>query len=106
MCCCVKHWHDGKFCLISQNVEKKGHVCLCLFHFQKFIRICNTCLDAGVIQVVSVNPLTPKDTYSGRTAPLTSKRCILYIYSTNTGTEYFKYGIYYPFFLFNMQFVS
>jgi len=44
------------------------------------------------------NPLTPNDHYSGRTAPLTSKRCILYIYSTNTGTEYFKHGIYSPFF--------
>jgi len=40
---------------------------------------------------------TPNDNYSGRTAPLTSKRYILYIYSTNTGTEYFKYGIYSPF---------
>jgi len=47
---------------------------------------------------VQVNPLTPNDHYSGRTAPLTSKRCILYIYSTNIGTEYFKHGIYYPFF--------
>jgi len=27
-----------------------------------------------------------------------AKRCILYIYSTNIGTEYFKYGIYSPFF--------
>jgi len=45
-----------------------------------------------------INPLTPNDGYSGRTAPLTSKRCILYIYSTNTGTEYFKHGIYSPFF--------
>jgi len=25
------------------------------------------------------NPLTPKDHYSGRTVPRTSKRCILYI---------------------------
>ena len=41
----------------------------------------------------------PNSDYSGRTAPLTSKRCILYIYSTNTGTEYFKHGIYSPFFL-------
>ena len=40
------------------------------------------------------NPLMPNDHYSGRTAPLTSKRCILYIYSTNIGTEYFKHGIY------------
>ena len=28
-----------------------------------------------------INPLTPNDPYSGRTAPLTSKRCILYISS-------------------------
>ena len=41
-------------------------------------------------QTNAFNPLTPNDDYSGRTAPLTSKRCILYIYSTNTGTEYFK----------------
>jgi len=46
----------------------------------------------------ALNPLTPNDPYSGRTAPLTSKRCILYIYSTNTGTEYFKHGTYSPFF--------
>ena len=52
------------------------------------------------------NPLTPNDHYSGRTAPLTSKRCILYIFATNIGTEYFKHGIYCPFFLFKMKFVS
>ena len=46
----------------------------------------------------TVNPLTHNDHYSGRTAPLTSKRCTLYIYSTNVGTEYFKHGIYYSFF--------
>jgi len=40
------------------------------------------------------NPLTPNDRYRGRTTPLTSKRCILYIYSTNIGTEYIKHGIY------------
>ena len=44
------------------------------------------------------NPLTPNDPYRGRTAPLTSKRCILYIYITNIGTEYFKHGIYSQFF--------
>ena len=53
------------------------------------------------------NPLTPNDHYSGRTAPLTSKRCMLYIHSTNTGAEYFKHRIYFPFFfLFKLQFVS
>ena len=46
----------------------------------------------------SLNPLTPKDPYSGRTAPLTSKRFTLYIYSTNIGTEYIKHSIYSPFF--------
>jgi len=44
-----------------------------------------------------INPLTPNDYYSGRTATLTSKRYILYIYSTNIDTEYFKHGIYSPF---------
>ena len=51
-----------------------------------------------IIIIVFINPLTPKDFYSGRTAPLTSKRCVLYIYSTNTGTEYFKRDIYSAFF--------
>ena len=46
--------------------------------------------------------MTPNDPYSGRTAPLTSERCVLYIYSTNIGTEYFKHGIYSPFF-FSLQ---
>jgi len=54
----------------------------------------------------NVNPLMPNDHYRGRTAPLNSKRCILYIYSTKIGTEYFKHGIYSPFFLLKMQFVS
>ena len=41
-----------------------------------------------------INLLTPND---DRTAPLTSKCCILYIYSKNIGTEYFKHGIHSPF---------
>ena len=50
---------------------------------------------------LQINRLTPNGTYMGRTAPLTSKRCILYIYSTNIGTEYFKHALYCPFFLQN-----
>ena len=42
--------------------------------------------------------LMPNDPYWGHTAPLTSKRCILYIYSTNIGIEYFKHGIFSPIF--------
>ena len=53
------------------------------------------------------NPLTPNDHYRRRTAPLTSKRCILYIYSTNIGTEYFKLVYTLLFFsLLKVQFVS
>ena len=52
-------------------------------------------------------PLKPNDHFSYRTAPLNSKRDILYIYSTNIGTEYFKHGKYSPFIpIFKMQFVS
>ena len=51
-----------------------------------------------VWQLINVNRLTPNDPYMGRNAPLTSKRCILYIYSTNVGTEYFKHALYSPFF--------
>jgi hypothetical protein len=51
-----------------------------------------------MLSLLTINPLTPNDHYSGRTAPLTSNHCILCIYSTNIGAEYFKHGIYFPFF--------
>ena len=62
----------------------------------------------GNLKLVNIifNPLTPNGPYMGRTAPLTTKRCILYIYSTNICIEYFKHALYAPFFLFKMQFVS
>jgi len=48
--------------------------------------------------MLDLNLLTPNDDFSRHTAPLTSKCCILYIYSTNIGTEYFKHSIRSPFF--------
>ena len=45
-----------------------------------------------------INRLTRNDPYMGRTTPLTYKSCILYIYSTNIGTEYFKHALYSTFF--------
>jgi hypothetical protein len=42
--------------------------------------------------------LTPNGHFSGRTAPLTYRCCILYIYSTNIRTEYFKHAAHTPFF--------
>jgi len=38
------------------------------------------------------NHLTPNGHYMGRTAQLTSRCCILYIYSTNIRSEYFKHA--------------
>jgi len=61
-------------------------------------------MHSSTIMYFTLNRLTPNDPYMGRTAPLTSKRCILHIYSTNIGTEYFKHALYSPFFLFKMQF--
>jgi len=53
-----------------------------------------------------LNPLKPNDLKKRRTAQLTSRCCILYIYSTNIRTEYFKHAAYSPFFLFKMPFIS
>ena len=42
--------------------------------------------------ILYFNPLKPNDAYICRTAPLTSRRSILYIYSTHISTEYFKHA--------------
>ena len=55
-------------------------------------------IESIVVYPFVVNRLTPNDPYMGRTAPLTFKRCILYIYSTNICTKYFKHALYSPFF--------
>ena len=70
--------------------------CQCSSFKKKYPNIRIFCIYGGL--AVPINPLTPNDHYSGRTAPLTSKRCILYIYSTNIGTEYFKHCIYSSFY--------
>ena len=44
-----------------------------------------------------LKPLAPNDIYICRTAQLTSRRCILNIYSTNILTEYFKHAAHSPF---------
>ena len=72
---------QGTDALLGQNLLCSSSLLYSLFGPRKFFK-----------------PLTPNYPYSGRTAPLTSKRCILYIYSTDIGTEYFKRGIYSPFF--------
>jgi hypothetical protein len=44
------------------------------------------------------NHLTPNGHFSGRTAPLTYRCCIFFIYSTNIRTEYFKHAAHSPYF--------
>ena len=59
-------------------------------------------LDAVTCVDEMVNPLAPNDIYISRTAQLTSRRCILNIYSTNILTDYFKHAAHSPFF-FSLQ---
>jgi len=70
-----------------------------LFHFFLSLLVFPSSPACGfALLLLILNLLTPNVDYIGRTAPLTSKCCILYIYSTNIGTEYFKHGIYSLFF--------
>jgi len=56
---------------------------------------------------VLLNLLTPNDNYSGRTAPLTSKRCIIYIFIQQIQVLNILNMVHtLRFFLFKMQFVS
>ena len=66
--------------------------------YAKTKNICGRFFCSVMLKELYINLLAPNVDYSGRTAPLTSKCCILYIYSTNIGTEYFKHGIYSPVF--------
>ena len=61
-------------------------------------KICKENQNTHFVSSIFFNRLTPNDPYMGRTAPLISKRCILYIYSTNISSEYFKHALYSPFF--------
>ena len=90
----------NRYCKLDTIELLNGTYC-CPYNYTDCLHVLY-CIYNSVINSVNImvwfNPLAPNDHYSGRTAPLTSKRCILYIYSTNTGTEYFKHGIYSPFY--------
>ena len=58
----------------------------------------NRCGSLKTYPRISVSPLAPNDIRMSRTAQLTSRRCILNIYSTNILTEYFKHASNSPFF--------
>ena len=81
-------------CVFWFHLQHMSDIFLSLIRIQRDIpRICVGLHINYPLLKPKCNPLTPNDPYRGRTAPLTSKRCILYIYSTNIGTEYFKHAI-------------
>ena len=55
-------------------------------------------LSDSQVTILPLDYLKPNDLYMRRTAPLTSRRFILNIYSTNIRTEYFKHAAHSPFF--------
>ena len=77
-------WHYVPRFLTTRDVESwlpfnYIYINIWIF-FARFTLLCN------------FNHLTPNGNYMGRTAQLTSRCCILYIYSTNIRTEYFKHA--------------
>ena len=72
-------------------------ICRDLYHSKNVGKFCYDALKNVVISSNSL-PLKPNDAYICRTAPLTSRRCILYIYSTHVSTAYFKHATNSPFF--------
>ena len=80
---------------IIKNSEFGKNKYFCVYS-KYVIIILNNNIEKYVLLIF--NRLTPNDPYMGCTAPLTSKRCILYTYSTNIGTEYFKHALYSSFF--------
>ena len=75
--------------MITEGVLPQDEVATVISIVLKFgvrivINCCPMCLHDTILDL-----LTPNDDYSGRTAPLSSKCCILYIYSTNIGTKNF-----------------
>ena len=66
-------------------------VCVCVRAcIYGFMRECLRMLSASMF--VLVKHLTPNGHHMRRTTRLTSRCCILYIYSTNIRTEYFKHA--------------
>ena len=90
--------HCKSINLLIYLIHLKVHSCGLTLKKWKSVRWRNSSIIINISVLYMFNLLTPNDPYMGLTAPLTSKRCILYIYSTNIGTEYFKHALYCPFF--------
>ena len=65
--------------------------------FNNIYNVNMICKQYGIPQCAySLNPQSTNVIYVSRTAQLTSRRCILYIQSTNIRTEYFKHAAHSP----------
>ena len=85
------------------NKNFRTHVFIFFFGYSKFRRINSTSGEnkyesTNNSMKLPINPLAPNDVYIRRTARLTSRRCILNIYSKNIITEHFKHAAHSPFF--------
>jgi len=68
-------WHFSRLQILTYTVSSNFKR---LFYYSyKFKPITIFCVKIYFFSLL--NPLTPNDDYSGRIAPLTSKRCIIYI---------------------------
>ena len=70
-----------------------------MYYSDNMFRLATESSSGPYIQIQILKPLAP-NSYMGRTAQLTSRCCILYIYSTNIRTEYFKHAEHSPYFSF------
>jgi hypothetical protein len=76
--------------LMIRLCPKRQHAVIFIVYFS--VPTCKLFATVQLVIKISFNHLTPNDPSMGRTAPLTSRPCILYIYSTNIRTEYFKHA--------------
>ena len=85
-CGCGCGWGNSR--KLAERISKQVEMeCTALLNFKESTYLC-----------MKINPFAPNDVYISRTAQLTSRRCILNIYSINILTEYFKHAAHSPFF--------
>ena len=105
---------SGLLCCVNENIPSSGMLrsLAWLFHaFHENLSVLPSRIKLAygtdMFSQNAFNHLAPNDVYISRTAQLTSRRCILNIYSTNILTEYIKHAAHCPFFfLFKMPFIS
>ena len=83
---------------VQKNIDIHGHNTRRKFYLHTLYCITASYQRSVINKGIKLfNPLAPNDVYIRRTAQLTSRRCILNIYSTNILTEYFKHAARSPF---------